>query len=98
MDEIENVLVKGSIKPFQAESLSLLGISSQKIIGISPSRQYLAEELVMTTIPCANRTYTQWVIDFLRQLQKPHTSPSSPVFFYRRFPASRRMVNAEEVY
>lgn len=98
MDEIENVLVKGPIKPFQVESLSLLGISSQKIIGISPGTQYLAEELVMTTIPCANRTYTQWAIDFLRQLREPHASPSSPVFFDRRFPASRRMVNAEEVY
>jgi len=98
MDEIDNVLVKGPIKPFQAESLSLLGISSQKIIGISPGRTYLAEELIVTTIPCANRTYTQWVIDFLRQLRKPHTDPSSPVFFDRRFPASRRMVNAEEVY
>ncbi|MCP9796222.1 glycosyltransferase family 61 protein [Cyanobium sp. Lug-B] len=98
LDEVDNVLVKGPIKRFQSESLSLLGIPPQKIIGISPGRNYWAEELVMTTIPCANRTYTQWAIDFLRQLREPPTTPSSPIFFDRPFPASRRMVNAEEVY
>ncbi len=98
MDEIDNVLVKGPIKPFQSESLSLLGIPPQKIIGISPGKNYLAEELVLTTIPCANRTYTPWAIDFLRQLRQPQTTPSSPIFFDRHFPATRRIVNAEEVY
>ncbi len=98
IDEIDNVLVKGPIKPFQCDSLSLLGIPPQKIIGISPGKSYWAEELVLTTIPCANRTYTPWAIDFLRQLRDSHTTPSSPIFFDRPFPSSRKIVNAKEVY
>ncbi len=97
-DTIDHFLVSGPIRSFKAESLSLVGIPLERVIEINAGLTYLSEELVITPIPCDNRSHAPWVIEFLRSLRYPPMDESSPVFLDRPFPASRRIINADEVY
>lgn len=94
---IDHFLVRGPVKPFQLDSLAEFGIPAHKVRCISGEQSVLVENMLLTTIPCANFRYSTWAIQLLRELAPHNQQKSGPVFLDRPAPNNRRIVNSEEV-
>jgi hypothetical protein len=98
--DIDHYLVAGPARRFQVESLALLGIPPTKIREVSRRQLAIADNLVVTTIPCANMVFDSKVIGFLRGLSPPipHKKIRKAIYLDRPAPNQRRAVNEDEVY
>ena len=85
-------------KPFQKESLAMLGIEEDQIISCQDHPIISASSLALSSYPCL---YEQphWVIDFVRKQFLPEKTPtfSPKIYISRKDAPCRRVVNEEEV-
>jgi hypothetical protein len=97
LSNIDQFILKGPVKAFQLESLAEFGIPAHKVRCISAEQSVLAENMLLTTIPCGNFSYSSWAIQLLRELAPHNQQKSGPVYLDRPAPNNRRIVNSEEV-
>ncbi len=85
-------------KPFQMESLAMLGIEKDQIISCQDHPAISASSLVLSSFPCLSEQ-PHWVIDFVREQFLPEKTPtfSPKIYISRNDAPCRRVVNEEEV-
>ena len=102
LKEIDWFVVNSLSKPYQQETLKLLGIPTEKIIESDRHSHIQATELIVPSFP----GYLDWVepgtIDFLRQTFLPHvgltkTNSEQKIYVSRAKAKNRQLINELEV-
>lgn len=86
-------------KPFQKESLTLLGITEEKVLPAHMHPTIQATSLVVTSFPCMEGI-ARWGVTFIRNSFLPHAKPTNvakKIFISRKNAAYRQFINEEEL-
>ena len=102
LKKIDRFVVNSLSKPYQQETLQLMGIPAEKIIESDRHSHIQADELIVPSFP----GYLDWVepgtIDFLRRTFLPHvgltkTSSKQKIYVSRAKAKNRQVINELEV-
>lgn len=74
VEEIDYFLVDGKGRPYQGETLALLGIPAEKIIDITDYFHVQGDRLLVPSYPTLHGQFRSWHLDFLRQSFLPHAA------------------------
>lgn len=91
--------------PFMRQTLSLLGINSEKIVEARSNTYIEAEELIVPSAPALSCYTPKWIVEYLRNKLIPQAEQilsdqpfTKKVFISRKKASYRRILNEDEVF
>jgi tetratricopeptide (TPR) repeat protein len=87
--------------PFQRETLQILGISEEKIIGTTTFNHIQAKQLIVPSFPGTIAWMPKWACDYIKQslheLDLSSTEVKKRIYISRNKSTNRRLINEEEI-
>ncbi|GAB3807187.1 glycosyltransferase 61 family protein [Virgibacillus kimchii] len=100
--KIDKYVLPPMTKPFQWQTVQLLGIPRDKIIEFTPGERLQAEKLILPSVPFNIGTCVKWTIEFIREKfltsqSKKNSSNVERIYISREDAAWRKVANENKL-